>query len=68
MLTCSAGLTLYLAFQMASLTYGIIKALAVVVLALTYGLWKLVKGVIYLGRPQSEHKSIPDIEESDVLE
>ena len=28
-----------------------------------YGLWRLVKGIVYLVRPQSEHKSIPDISE-----
>ncbi len=28
-----------------------------------YGLWRLVRGVVYLVRPQSEHKSIPDISE-----
>jgi hypothetical protein len=28
-----------------------------------YGFWKLVKGIIYLVRPQSEHTSIPDMSE-----
>jgi hypothetical protein len=28
-----------------------------------YGLWKLSKGIFYLLRPQSEHKSISDMEE-----
>jgi hypothetical protein len=27
-----------------------------------YGLWKLLKGIFYLLRPQSEHKSISDID------
>ena len=31
--------------------------------AALYGLWKLVKGIIYLVRPKSEHGSIPDISE-----
>ena len=37
-----------------------VVALAAIAL---YGLWRLVKGVVYLVRPQSEHKSIPDISE-----
>jgi hypothetical protein len=67
-LTGGAGLTLYLAFAIASATSGIIKALAVVLLAGIYGFWKLVKGVIYLVRPQSEHGSIPDVAQSDLIE
>jgi hypothetical protein len=66
----AAGITLYIAIPIASATSGIIKVLAVVLLAGLYGLWKLVNGVIYLVRPQSEHKSIPDIieSESDIIE
>lgn len=64
----SAGVTLYMTLPSASATSGIIKALAVVLLAGVYGVWKLVKGVIYLVRPQSEHKSIPDIAQSDLIE
>ena len=64
----AAGITLYLTLPIASAASGIIKALAVVLLAGLYGLWKLVKGVTYLVRPQSEHKSIPDIIESDIIE
>src|SRR5882672_5942033 len=67
-LTGAAGATLYIALPLASGTSGIIKALAVVVLAGLYGLSKLVKGAVYHVRPQSEHKSIPDIGESDILE
>ncbi len=67
-LTGAAGVTLYLGFRTASATSGIISALAVVLLAGVYGLWKLVKGARYLVRPQSEHKSIPDIVQSDPLE
>jgi len=67
-LTGAAGITLYLTLPIASATSGIIKALAVVLLAGLYGLWKLVKGAIYLFRPQSEHKSIPDIIQSDIIE
>ncbi len=67
-LTGAAGITLYLTLRIASTSSGIIKALAVVLLAGLYGLWKLVKGVTYLVRPQSEHKSIPDIMQSDFLE
>jgi len=68
LLSGSAGLTLYFAFAMASATSGIIKALAVVLLAGLYGLWKLVKGVAYLVGPQAEHRSIPDLAQSDLIE
>jgi hypothetical protein len=67
-LTGTAGVTLYLAFAMASATSGIIKALAVVLLAGLYGLWKLLKGLAYLIRPQAEQRSIPDIEQSELIE
>jgi hypothetical protein len=40
----------------------------VVLLAGLYGFWKLIKGIVYLLRPQSEHKSIPDIDQSDLIE
>lgn len=68
LLTGSAGVTLYLAFALASATSGIIKALALVLLAGFYGLWKLVKGVAYLVRPRAEHRSIPDLAQSDLIE
>ena len=64
----AAGVTLYLAFAIANAGSGIIRALAVVLLAGFYGLWKLVKGLVYLVRPQSEHGSIPDIAQSDLIE
>jgi len=67
-LTGAAGVTLYMGFRNASATTGIISALAVVLLAGVYGMWKVVKGARYLVRPQSEHKSIPDIVQSDLLE
>ena len=43
--------------------HGYGRALGFLVVAGTYGLWKLLNGIVYLVRPQSEHKSIPDIEE-----
>jgi hypothetical protein len=67
-LTAAAGIALYLSFRVASATSGIVSALAVVLLAGLYGFWKLLKGIGYLLRPQSEHKSIPDIEQSDLIE
>jgi hypothetical protein len=67
-LTGTAGVTLYLAFAMASATSGIIKALAVVLLAGLYGLWKLLKGIAHLIRPQTEQRSVPDIEQSELIE
>jgi len=68
LLTVAAGITLYMTSPIASATSGLIKALAVVLLAGLFGFWKLVKGVVYLVRPQSEHKSIPDIVQSDLIE
>ncbi len=37
------------------------RGLGVLMLAGGYGLWKLVNGIIYLVRPQSEHQSISDL-------
>ena len=68
LLTGAAGITLYIASPIASATSGLIKALAVVLFAGLYGFWKLVKGAVYLVLPQSEHKSIPDIVQSDLIE
>lgn len=68
LLMAPAAITLYVAFLHGALSSGIIKALAFVFLAGCYGLWKLVKGLVYLVRPQSEHKSIPDIIQSDIIE
>ena len=42
---------------------GLALLLSVVLLAGIYGLSKLVKGLAYLVRPQSEHGSIPDIDQ-----
>ena len=67
-LTGAAGITLPMAFRIAPATSGNIKVLAVVLLAGLYGLWKLMKGAVYLLRPQSEHKSISDIVQSDPIE
>jgi hypothetical protein len=68
-LTGAAGVTLYIALPQGSgFTSGWTRALALVLLAGVYGLWKLKNGIIYLVRPQSEHKSIPDIEQSDPIE
>ncbi len=39
------------------------KGLGVLMLGAGYGLWKLVKGIIYLVRPQSEHQSITELED-----
>lgn len=68
LLTGSAGVTLYFAWTVASATLGIVKVLAVVLLAGLYGLWLLVKGIVYLVRPQMEQRSIPDIIQSDPVE
>lgn len=68
LLAGSAGVALYYAWTVASATLGIVKVLAVVLLAGLYGLWLLVKGIVYLVRPQMEHRSIPDIVQSDPIE
>ena len=68
-LTGAGGITLYFALPIANgFTSGFNRGLAWVVLAVLYGLWKLVKGIVYLVRPQSEHKSIPDIVNSDIID
>ncbi|HEY5915707.1 MAG TPA: hypothetical protein VJA21_34405 [Verrucomicrobiae bacterium] len=64
----AAGVTLSLALAIGSASSGTFKALAVVLLAGLYGLWKLLKGIVYLMRPQAEHRSIPDIAQSDLIE
>ena len=74
LLTGVSGVTLYLLFLGAWLGGGWLtssnrlKVDALVFLAGVYGLWKIGRGVVYLVRPQSAHKSIPDIEQSDILE
>jgi hypothetical protein len=39
------------------------KGLGVLMLGAGYGLWKLVNGIVYLVRPQSEHQSISELEQ-----
>ncbi len=67
-LTGSAAVVLGLGLFVFSATSGAIRALAIVFLAGVYGFRKLVKGIVYLCRPQSEHRSIPDIEQSEIIE
>jgi hypothetical protein len=47
---------------------GIISFSVVLGTIASYGLWRLVTGIFYLFRPQSEHKSIADINQDDLLE
>jgi hypothetical protein len=69
LLTVTSSITLYLAFRsVTGFTSGINRAFGFVVVALLFGAWKLVRGIVYLVRPQTEHKSIPDIVESDILD
>ena len=64
-LVASGGLVAYLMFiygwriVMVQFARGFVT---LVVIGL-YGVWKLLRGVIYLVNPQSEHKSISDIAE-----
>ncbi len=73
LVTCSAGGVLYWIATWilppgAARVYGlggnsVITGVIVLVAIAVYGLWRLVKGIVYLVRPQSELKSIPDISE-----
>ena len=47
---------------------GVISFSVVLGTIASYGLWRLVTGIFYLFRPQSEHKSIADINQDDLLE
>lgn len=67
-LTGAAAVALGLGLSAFSATSGSVRALAIVLLGGIFGLLKLVKGIVYLCRPESEHRSIPDIEQSDVME
>ena len=70
LLSSAAGVTTYMAFPPLTIgfTRGYNLMLGAVMVAGIYGLWKLAKGIIYLVRPQSEHKSIPDINQSEIME
>ncbi len=61
-LTGAGGIGIYL------LLHVYVKALGVLVLAGLYGVWKLATGIIYLVRPQSERRSVPDIAKSDIID
>ncbi len=64
----AAGVALYVASAVASASSVIIGALAVVLMVGLYGLWRLVKGVVYLVRPQAEHRSVPEMTQSELIE
>jgi hypothetical protein len=62
----ASGSLLYLAFKHPHMyTNGLHRSsgtsLGMLIFGIFYGLWKLVNGIIYLVRPQSEDASIPDI-------
>jgi hypothetical protein len=67
LLVASSGLVVYWAAAYgASILTGwqfTRAALTILVLIGLFGVWKLLRGVIYLVAPQSEHKSITDIED-----
>jgi hypothetical protein len=44
-------------------SYRSAKGNAIIALVGLYGMWKLIDGIIYLARPQSETKSITEISE-----
>jgi hypothetical protein len=64
-LTAGAGITIYVISPLA-VSSVFPRDLAVLVIVGLYGCWKLLNGIIYLVRPQSEHKSIPDIIDSEI--
>ncbi len=59
----SGGLIYFLLAQSATphLSTNTGRGLGVLMLAGGYGSWKLLNGIIYLVRPQSEHKSITEL-------
>jgi hypothetical protein len=64
-LTSAASVTIYLWLPfLGNANYGV----GLVGIAGIYGFWKLVTGIVYLVRPQSEPKSIPDIIQSEIIE
>ena len=67
-LTGAAVFTFIITSHLTISASGIAKLQALALMAGGYGLWKLWTGIVYLVRPQSEHKSIPDIDQSDILE
>lgn len=64
-LTLVASAHFFLAYQNACLgsSYRSAKGNAFIALIGCYGLWKLIDGIIYLIRPQSEAKSITELSE-----
>ncbi len=64
LVTGIAGIPICIAFHLHTFN----RALAILLPAILYGVWKLAIGSIYLFCPQLVHKSIPDIEEDDILE
>jgi hypothetical protein len=66
-LALGAGIASYLCLRL-GFSSGVAKCAAVCLVGVLYGIWKLCKGIMYLFRPQSEHKSIPDIIESDIVD
>jgi hypothetical protein len=67
LLVASSGIALWLILPRGYIGSAWVKSAALVLMAGCYGLWKLWVGISYLIRPQSEHKSLPDIEQSDIL-
>ena len=64
LLAGASGFTLYLRLSLAWfgggwLNSGSVKLDALLLLVGGYGVWKIGRGLIYLVRPRSEHKSIP---------
>jgi hypothetical protein len=63
-LTVGSGISIYYMLTRSEIPHSSTSAgrgLGVLMLAGGYGLWKLVNGIIYLVRPQSEHQSISDL-------
>jgi hypothetical protein len=58
-----AGISVYALLSTPGASIGFGRACGFLILAALYGLWKLVDGIFFLVRPNSEHRSIPDISE-----
>ena len=62
-----AGIAVFLCLRPGN-SSGFARSAAFCMLGVFYGIWKLYTGIIYFVFPRSEHRSIPDIVESDILD
>ena len=60
-LLTASGVAAYLLFPYIANGSGIATGFGLVVIGTIIGLWKLIVGIFYLLRPQSEHESITEL-------